>query len=50
MRMRTAAIKRRRKGVEFLVGPTSNSFLYFRKKNLVNFKRGQEKDDMPVDA
>jgi hypothetical protein len=48
--MRIAAIKRRRKGVELLVGPASNSFLYFRKKNLINFKRGSKKDDVSAES
>jgi hypothetical protein len=48
--MRTAAIQRRRKGVEFTAGVTSNSFYYFRKRNLIDPKPDSKEDDIPTKA
>jgi hypothetical protein len=46
MRMRTAAIERRRKGVEYTAGVASNSFFYFRKRNLIDPKPDSKEDDI----
>jgi hypothetical protein len=46
MRIRTAAIQRRRKGVEFSAGVASNSFFYFRKRNLIDPKPDSKEDDI----
>jgi len=43
-----AAIKRRRKGVEFMAGLASDSFFYFRKRNLIGRKPGSKEDDITV--
>jgi len=48
--MRTAAIKRRRKGVEFTAGVASNSFYYFRKRNLIDPKPDSKEDDISPKA
>jgi hypothetical protein len=48
--MRTAAIQRRRKGVEFTAGVASNSFYYFRKRNLIDPKPDSKEDDISTKA
>lgn len=48
--MRMAAIQRRKKGVEFMAGVASNSFFYFRKRNLIHPKPGLKEDDIPAKA
>jgi hypothetical protein len=50
MRMRTAAIERRRKGVEFTAGVASNSFFYYRKRNLIDPKPDSKEDDISAKA
>jgi hypothetical protein len=46
IRMRTAAIQRRKKGVEFMAGVASNSFFYYRKRNLIDPKSGSTEEDI----
>lgn len=44
--MRTAAVQRRRKGVEFTAGLGTNSFFYFRKRILIDPKPDSKEDDI----
>jgi len=48
MRIRMSAIKRRRKGVEFIAGAASNSFFYYRKRNLIDPKAKLKEHDISV--
>ncbi len=50
MRMRMAAIQRRRKGVEFMTDLASNPFFYFRKKSLIDRKPGSKEDNISAKA
>jgi hypothetical protein len=51
LRARIGAVKRRRKGVEFLAGLSPNTFFFFKKRNPVESKRFKNEDlESPSDA